>query len=203
MRIITLVLSSISMVTCLCSCATKSSIKADPLKVEGCDYNCLEGYKIITFKPFDIPPHNSNKIDPRVGIRYSKIVQEHLKYGFDGLFEDVHFSDSKIDQVKPHHLFIKGTIDKYEPGSPFWRSILIGLGAAKFDGQMIIIDANSQEILLNAPISKLWAWGGLLGLNKDIDDMIDEAAAATAKTIALKAGWADASAASEKVAISH
>jgi hypothetical protein len=81
--------------------------------------------------------------------------------------------------------------------------MLIGLGAANFDGRIIISDANSDEALLKAPISKFWAWGGLLGMSKDMDDMIEEAAASTAKTIALKAGWVDTSVAPKQVAGSH
>ena len=67
--------------------------------------------------------------------------------------------------------------------------MLIGLGAASFEAELVLKDAATQRNLLTAPLDKLWAWGGMMGAAKDIDRMMAESAAAVANTIARAKGW--------------
>jgi hypothetical protein len=67
--------------------------------------------------------------------------------------------------------------------------MLIGTGVAIFDADLILRDGATQQDLLRAPMSKLWAWGGLLGASKGIEDMTEESAASAAKTVAVHKGW--------------
>ncbi len=73
-----------------------------------------------------------------------------------------------------NELIVTGTIRSYEPGSRFGRAMLIGLGAASFNGDLILKDGTTDTILLSAPFDKLWAWGGILGASKGIEDMVSE-----------------------------
>jgi hypothetical protein len=44
-------------------------------------------------------------------------------------------------------------------------------------------------VLLNAPFDKLWAWGGIIGASKGMDDMVAETSASVAATVAHAKGW--------------
>ena len=54
---------------------------------------------------------------------------------------------------------------------------------------MTVRDASSGNVLLTAPFDKLWAWGGILGASKGMDDMVAETSASVASTVAHAKGW--------------
>ena len=86
-------------------------------------------------------------------------------------------------------IIVTGTIRSYRPGSRFWRFMLIGLGSASFKGDLTLKRAQDKSVLYEAPFDKLWAWGGILGMSKGIDDMVSESEAAVANTVAQAKGW--------------
>ena len=73
-------------------------------------------------------------------------------------------------------------------GSKVARFILIGLGPASLEGKIKVVDA-ANATLLDAPFDKLWAWGGIAGASKGIEDMQVEVAASIANTVAQAKGW--------------
>jgi len=87
-------------------------------------------------------------------------------------------------------LIVTGTITTYREGNRFMRALLIGLGSAAFDSEVTLKPAAADRILLTAPFDKLWAWGGVLGMSKGIEEMWAETAAAVANTVARADGLA-------------
>ena len=81
-------------------------------------------------------------------------------------------------------LIVTGTIKTYREGNRFLRGMLIGLGSAAFEGEVILKSGQAERVLFVAPFDKLWAWGGFLGMSKGIEEMWAEAAASVANTIA-------------------
>jgi hypothetical protein len=110
-----------------------------------------------------------------------------LQSHFGPIFQEVR------SQARPlgtnDELIVTGTIRDYRPGDRFARAMLIGMGAAKFKGDLILKDGADNRVLLSAPFDKLWAWGGWLGASKGIEDMVSESEASAAATVAQAKGW--------------
>lgn len=165
-------------------CSTTSSTKANVLKTSvdaGVD---LSGYQIATVMPFE--PAADKEIDASVGIKFADGVLVRLQGDFGPIFGEVRKGPplNRADE-----LIVTGTIRAYKPGSRFGRAMLIGVGAASFKGDLVLKDAVDGRVLLTAPFDKLWAWGGILGATKGIEDMVAESEAAVATTIAQARGW--------------
>jgi hypothetical protein len=165
-------------------CATTSSTQAQALKpTTGGDID-LSRYQTATVLPFE--PVEGKKIDRSVGVKFSDDVAIRLAHDYGPLFQEVRKAPA---QGKADELIVTGTIRVYRPGSKFGRAMLIGLGSAGFEGDLILKDGADNRVVFAAPFDKLWAWGGILGMSKGIEDLVNETAAAVATTVAQARGW--------------
>src|SRR5439155_3848847 len=144
----------------------------------------LSKYQVVCVQPF--ATEAGKNIDSTIGNDFGDEIHELLKNGFGPLFRDVRFG---APCGSADELIVTGTIKDYSPGSRLARSMLAGLGAASFDAELVLIDASSQQVLLKAPLSKAWAWGGVMGYSKGIEDMVAQSAIACAATVAQGKGW--------------
>ena len=166
------------------ACSTTSSSKAKPLKAANVGDVDLKKYQVATVAPFGVPP--DGKVDASVGAKFAEDVAVRIQKDFGPLFNQVR-KESPL--CREDEVIVSGTIRTYRPGSRFARGMLIGLGSASFKGDLILKNGKDQRVLLTAPFDKLWAWGGILGMSKGIEDMTAEAAAAVARTVAHAKGW--------------
>ena len=161
----------------------KSSTRAKPLQLSNAALPDLKRFETAVVKPFDTSA--AKKTEPSVGAKFAEDIARRLKYDFGPLF-------TKVEVGNPsgatNELVITGEITKYAPGDKAMRGLLIGLGAASFNGNLQLVDGSQQ--LVKIPFDKLWAWGGGLGMSKGIEDMEAEIAASAANTIARQKGWA-------------
>ena len=164
-------------------CASKSSVKAKSLK-SGAAATALADCANITVIAFTVP---ARKVDASVGVEFARSVESRLSTDFGPIFTSVEMAPAA--RGLDHECVIKGAITKYKPGSRVARAILIGLGAASLEGNVTVEDAATGTALLNAPFDKLWAWGGIVGASKGMDDMVKEASASVAATVAHAKGW--------------
>ncbi len=165
-------------------CASTQSTGAKPLKPTlGANVD-LRKYAVATVTPFAPSPGRS--VDAAVGLQFAGDIAARLQRDFGTLFRDVR---TEAPLGKEDELIVTGTIKTYRPGSRFGRFMLIGVGSAGFEADLVLQDAGTKQQLLSAPINKLWAWGGMLGASKGIEDMVQESAAAAANTIARAKGW--------------
>ena len=88
-----------------------------------------------------------------------------------------------------NEVIISGTIKAYDPGSRVARFLIVGAGAASFDTEVVLMDAAEKRTLLTASLDKFWAWGGMLGASKGVEDMVSQSAVAIAATVAQSKGW--------------
>lgn len=166
-------------------CSSTGSSTAQPLKLPAGAPNLdLRNYDVVTIVPFAVVPDKEK--DPAVGTKFAADIGARLRNDFGALFKQVRLGAS---QNAVNELLVTGTVREHAPGSLVGRAILIGVGAASFEAEVVLKDASSQRNLLTAPIDKLWAWGGMMGASKDIDRMMAESAAAVANTIARAKGW--------------
>lgn len=166
-------------------CSTTNSTKASALKPVGGAKADLSAYQIATVIPFALPTERTD--DPGVGARFATDIASRLKTDFGPLFKEVQLKEQAAGV--PNELIVTGTIRTYKPGSRFGRAMLIGVTPAVLKADLILKDAATGRELLTAPIDKLWAWGGLAGASKGIEEMVAESAAAAARTIAESKGW--------------
>lgn len=164
-------------------CASKSSVKAKSLKTNAAA-TALEDCANITVIAFTVP---ARKVDASVGVEFARGVETRLSNDYGPIFASVEMAPAA--RGLDHECLIAGAITKYKPGSRVARFILIGLGAASLEGNVSVTDAATGNSLLSAPFDKLWAWGGIAGASKGMDDMVKEATASVASTVAHAKGW--------------
>lgn len=165
-------------------CASTSSSKAKSLKTDSAQANGLAECENITVLPFTVP---GKKVDASVGVSFARSVQGRLATDFGPIFDSVEYASAA--RGVDHECVLVGAITKYKPGSRVARAILIGLGAASLEGTVTVTNGAGGATLLNAPFDKLWAWGGIVGASKGMDDMVKEAEASVASTLAHARGW--------------
>lgn len=167
-------------------CSSSSSVKAQALKIENQTVEDLSRYTVATFVPFEAKPNNGKTVDGSIGASFSDGLCKRIKFDYGKLFDEVRYDQPLRDD---NEMIITGEINEYEGGNRFARGMLIGLGAASLKGRIKAMDGKTQEILFEAPFEKLWAWGGYMGMSKGIEEMVNEASASAAMTIASTKGW--------------
>ncbi len=166
-------------------CTSTSSTRAKSLKVTTSQATSLADCENITVLAFTMPPNRSQDVD--VGKTFAQGIQARLSSDFGPLFSSV--ETGSVARGLDHECLVGGAITKYKPGSRVARAILIGLGSAKLQGSVTVTDAAGGTQLLTAPFDKLWAWGGVLGVSKGMNNMVEETSASVAATIAHAKGW--------------
>lgn len=169
----------------MAGCATTQSTKAKSLKGTTGDDTSVAACRALTVMPFTVPA--DSKATAATGELFADDIAARLKSDFGPLFESV--ASGSAARGVDGECFVQGAITKYKPGSRVARFILIGLGAAHFEGNVKVTDAMGGRELMTAPFDKLWAFGGVLGVSKGIENMERETAAAVAGTIARAKGW--------------
>lgn len=169
----------------LSGCTSTSSTKAKSLKNSTTQASGLADCEHITVMPFPMPAKRQK--DASIGVTFAQGIEARLENDFGRIFQTVEYGTAARGLDK--ECLVKGSITKYKPGSRVARAILIGLGAASLEGNVVVSDAASGTALLSAPFDKLWAWGGILGASKGMDDMVTETSASVAATIAHGKGW--------------
>ncbi len=165
-------------------CATQVSTEAKALEVGPSGLPDLSQYRIATVLPFE---DACKKPIPRsVGKRFADDVRDRLEVDFGPIFTEVRAGPPL---GTPDELIVTGQITKYDKGNRFARAMLIGLGPASLKGRLILKDGGDQHVLLTANFDKLWAWGGMVGASKGIEDMMTEVAASASATVAKAKGW--------------
>jgi hypothetical protein len=183
-RVIQIGLLALTLAVIGTGCASSTSTRATALKPKvgaGVD---LSKYQTATVLPFQAAA--GKNINDFIGVDFSNNVAHRLQSDFGPLFTQVRKAPAL---GREDELIITGTIREYNPGDRFARSMLIGLGAASFKGDLIMKDGADNRVLFSAPFDKLWAWGGALGASKGIEEMVAESEAAVAATIAHAKGW--------------
>lgn len=165
-------------------CTTTDSTRAKSLKTGGAPATAMSDCQHVTISRFSMPARAK---DGSVGAEFARGIQARLSSDFGPLFESVEIADQP--RGLPHECLVRGAITKYKPGSRFARAMLIGLGAASLEGSVTVTDGAGGTVLLTAPFDKLWAWGGILGASKGMDDMVAETSASVAATVAHAKGW--------------
>ncbi len=165
-------------------CGTPNSRTAKPLTPLSSAGTSLERYQVATVEPFEV--RDTRHAGPSEGAKLAENLRDRLKYDFGDLFTEVR-QGAPLGQAD--ELVVTGSITKYEPGSRTARFMLIGLGAASLQGELVLKDATSQQVVMQAPFSRTWAWGGSLGASKGIEEMLTEVGASAAATVARACGW--------------
>ena len=176
---------SLSIALTMTGCATTSSTQAKSLKTTSTEANSLVNCKNLTVAAFGVP--NDGKVDASIGVSFAQDIEQRLSTDFGPIFDSVAFANTA--RGMDSECLLKGNILKYKPGSKVARFILIGLGAASLEGNVTVQDSASGNALMSAPFDKLWAWGGIAGASKGIEDMVKESEASVAATIAHAKGW--------------
>jgi hypothetical protein len=169
---------------CTTTDPSKSSTGAKALKIADGASLDLSSYTIATIMPFVT---TNQTVDPSIGITFADNVAVRLAADYGSLFSQVRKELSPLGTNG--ELIVTGDIFAYKPGDKFARAMLAGLGAASFKGDLVLKDGATGKVIFTTSFDKLWAWGGWMGVSKDIDDMVKESEASVAVTVARCKGW--------------
>jgi hypothetical protein len=185
LRKLALAVVAVSAVAGLSACTTTQSTRAKALKTTGTGPTSLAECQHITVRPFSVPA--GKRVDPNAGGELARDVERRLSSDFGPIFQSVEYADAARNIEG--ECVVEGAITKYKKGSRFARAMLIGLGPASLEGTVTVRTAAGTAPLLNTTFDKLWAWGGIMGASKGIEEMTDETAASLAATLAQAKGW--------------
>jgi len=68
-------------------------------------------------------------------------------------------------------LVLRARITQYKPGSETARFMIAGAGAAHLEMTSEVVDGDSGRTLATLPADRTWAWGGVLGASRGIEEM--------------------------------
>jgi hypothetical protein len=68
-------------------------------------------------------------------------------------------------------VILRGKITQYKPGSETARLMLAGAGSAQLEMAVELVDFASGKSLVQLPVDRTWAWGGILGASRGIEEM--------------------------------
>jgi hypothetical protein len=166
-------------------CTTTQSVRAKALKpTVATTAQGMAGCQHLTVLPFAMTTKKS--VDASVGSALAQDVGRRLGSDFGPLFTSVEYAPAARGMAG--ECVLRGEISKYRKGSKVARFIVMGLGSASLEGKVSVVDG-AGATLLDAPFDKLWAWGGIAGASKGIEDMGEEVAASIASTVAQAKGW--------------
>jgi hypothetical protein len=74
-------------------------------------------------------------------------------------------------EPRPGALVLRARITQYKPGSETARLMIAGAGAAHLEMTSELVDADSGRTLATLPADRTWAWGGVLGASRGIEEM--------------------------------
>ena len=170
----------------LSGCTTTQSTRAKTLKPAAAAVGAqsVRDCQALTVLPFTVPA--GKRVDASAGAALARDVEARLSSDFGTLFDSVEYATAARGVAG--ECVLRGEISKYKKGSKVARFILIGLGPASLEGKIAVVDATGTT-LLEAPFDKLWAWGGIAGASKGIQDMQVEVGASIASTVAQAKGW--------------
>ncbi|HEX7861144.1 MAG TPA: DUF4410 domain-containing protein [Verrucomicrobiae bacterium] len=172
------------LLTLTVGCASSRSTRAKPLAaIEGQNVN-LSRYDRAVIQPFDFPQRT---LDERnAGQALANSIERRLESDFGRLFNEVRQGNPT---GAPDEVIVTGRITEYRPGNRAARVFIPWGPRAELRGDVVVKDSATGEQLMVAPFDKLWGFAGGMGVAKDIDDLLEETAAAAANTIARARGW--------------
>ncbi len=71
----------------------------------------------------------------------------------------------------PNATLMKITFTRYDEGSAFARFMLAGLGQIYIEGDVVLIDSQTQQVLGKYKVSKDFSFGGVYGVTTTIQDV--------------------------------
>jgi hypothetical protein len=74
-------------------------------------------------------------------------------------------------EPRPGALLLRARITQYKPGSETARLMVAGAGAAHLEMTAELVDGDSGRVLATLPADRTWAWGGMLGAARGIEEM--------------------------------
>jgi hypothetical protein len=131
----------------------------------------LSSYSVLYLEDFELA-------DPKVAKKEKK---RHRAETMTRWFPD--FIDNTIDREsfpeirrgsadgEEGAVILRGRILRYKRGSAAARAMMAGAGKAKLKLEVSVVDAGSGEELVTFPVNRMWAWGGILGASKGIEDI--------------------------------
>jgi len=131
----------------------------------------LSAYSVLYIETFEMTDPKAAERKKVVQVksapkRLSDYVEEVLE---PGVFDEVH--RGPLEQPAPGTVVLAGEITQYKPGSRFGRAMLAGAGSAHMDFVVHLVDGQDGTELTSFSAERTWAWGGIYGATKGVEDI--------------------------------
>jgi hypothetical protein len=123
----------------------------------------LAAYAVLYVEDFEMrdPKASERSKEYVVETAPGRLASQLLQNLPEGLFEQV--QRGTPDAATPGAVVLRGQITQYKPGSAAVRAMLAGVGAARMDVAVQLVDAATGEELAGFSDERTWGWGGALG----------------------------------------
>lgn len=86
----------------------------------------------------------------------------------DGVFQEVRRGPA---EAVPEAVVLRAKLTQYKPGSETARFLIAGAGSAQLEMEAELLDAQTGERVTRLAADRTWAWGGVLGASRGIEEM--------------------------------
>jgi hypothetical protein len=66
---------------------------------------------------------------------------------------------------------LRGRFTQYKPGSETARLMVAGAGSAHLEMELELVEGSTGALLAALPVDRTWAWGGVVGASRGIEEM--------------------------------
>jgi hypothetical protein len=74
-------------------------------------------------------------------------------------------------EPRPGAVILRARITQYKPGSETARFLVAGAGGAHLEMSAEVVDGETGKSLAALPVDRTWAWGGVVGASRGIEEM--------------------------------
>ncbi len=131
----------------------------------------LAAYTVLVIEDFEMA-------DPKAGDRAKeylvqsaprRLPDQIAKNVGEGAFAEVR--RGAAGEPAPGAVVLKAKITQYKPGSETARLMLAGAGSAQLELEAQLVDAATGEEIARFAADRTWAWGGVVGASRGIEEM--------------------------------
>ena len=142
--------------------------------------------------PFRISAGDAVKVDVAAASTVKMLPYQQERFAQEIQAKVAQSMQSNVRVGSPRSYEIDVLVTEYDKGNAFARAMLAGLGQMHIDGTVSVFQMPQHQMLESFALSKTFAWGGIYGASKSIEDIENAVAEGIAQTVSGAGGQADA-----------
>ncbi len=142
--------------------------------------------------PFRVSAGDAVKVDVAAASTVKMLPYQQERFAQEIQAKVAQSMQGNLQAGGPRSYEIDILVTEYDKGNAFARAMLAGLGQMHIDGTVSVFRMPQHQVLESFALSKTFAWGGIYGASKSIEDIENAFAEGVAQTVCGTGGKADA-----------